>query len=348
MSDELLQQVENGNIDNVRRLLDDGADPNYLVASDGDTPLRLAAQGGHIEIIKLLLEKGAQVNLSNQVEQRTPLRAAAGYNQTQAAILLVSIGAEVNCPDCGNYTPLFWSAYFGNYDLAKYLIDNGADISIKSIDGHTALTIAQTEITDELKKENPEIVKGRQRIVELISKKTGSSCVSIDPTLSTKEYSKRVLDKILEVLVMVVVAVLVLDVLWQVFTRFILKDPSSWTEELATFLLIWVALLGAAVALGRGAHLGIDYFVGKLPEKTRIKTEIFVFLCIAAFSLLVMVVGGIDLVRTTMSLEQISPALGLNMGYVYLAVPISGCFLVLYSLLGLAERVGSAQKGGDA
>ena len=80
---------------------------------------------------------------------------------------------------------------------------------------------------------------------------------------------KKVLDRSLEVLVMVVMAVLVLDVLWQVFTRLVLKDPSTVTEELATFMLIWVALLGAAVALGRGAHLGIDYFVGKLPVRAR-------------------------------------------------------------------------------
>jgi TRAP-type C4-dicarboxylate transport system permease small subunit len=75
---------------------------------------------------------------------------------------------------------------------------------------------------------------------------------------------KNALDRLLETLVMVAVAVMVVDVLWQVFTRFILNNPSSWTEELAIFLLIWVALLGAAVALNRGAHLGIDYFVGKL------------------------------------------------------------------------------------
>jgi len=138
---------------------------------------------------------------------------------------------------------------------------------------------------------------------------------------------------------MVVVATLVIDVLWQVFTRFILKRPSSWTEELATFLLIWVALLGAAVALGRGAHLGIDYFVAKLPERTRLKSEVFVFACMAAFSLLVMVAGGTDLVLTTFNLHQISPALHLDMGYVYLAVPISGAFLLLYSVIGLIERV---------
>ena len=60
--------------------------------------------------------------------------------------------------------------------------------------------------------------------------------------------NKKILDRFLECLVMVSVTVLVLDVLWQVFTRFVLRDASSWTEELATFLLIWVSLLGAAVA----------------------------------------------------------------------------------------------------
>ena len=115
---------------------------------------------------------------------------------------------------------------------------------------------------------------------------------------------KWVLDRSLEVLVMVVVAVLVLDVLWQVFTRFVLGNPSMWTEELATFMLIWVSLLGAAVALGRGAHLGIDYFVGKLPARAKVRTEVIVFSCVAAFSFLVMIVGGIDLVASMLLLGQ--------------------------------------------
>ncbi len=150
---------------------------------------------------------------------------------------------------------------------------------------------------------------------------------------------KTVLDRSLEVLVMIVVAVLVLDVLWQVFTRFVLKDPSTWTEELAVFMLIWVSLLGAAVALGRGAHLGIDYFVGKLPERTRLYTEVFVFFCVSAFSLLVMLIGGADLVRSTLELGQESPALRVKVGYVYLAIPISGFFLTLYAVIGLVERI---------
>jgi TRAP-type C4-dicarboxylate transport system permease small subunit len=156
---------------------------------------------------------------------------------------------------------------------------------------------------------------------------------------------KKVLDRALEVLVMLVVAVLVLDVLWQVFTRLVLKNPSTRTEELATFMLIWVALLGAAVALNRGAHLGIDYFVGKLPVRTRILTEAVVFFSVAAFSLFVMVIGGLDLVSSMLELGQESPALRLKMGYVYLAVPISGAFLTLYAIIGLVERIRGLKRG---
>jgi TRAP-type C4-dicarboxylate transport system permease small subunit len=160
------------------------------------------------------------------------------------------------------------------------------------------------------------------------------------------EQLKRILDKFLEVLLMISVAVLAIDVLWQVFTRFVIGNPSSWTEELATFLLIWVSLLGAAVALGRGAHLGIDYFVNKLPERDRIQTELFVFAVVSLFSLLVMVAGGISLVKQTLALEQVSVALNIPMGYVYLAIPISGAFLVLYGLIGFFERLIQLQKGG--
>ena len=181
---------------------------------------------------------------------------------------------------------------------------------------------------------------------------------------------KRMLERSLEVLIMAAVAVLVADVLWQVFTRFAVRipglfpkkigafvlwllklihaaKPSTWTEELATFLLIWVALLGAAVALGRGAHLGIDYLVNKLPIKKKLCTEVFVFLCIALFSLCVMVIGGIDLVTSTLKLGQVSPALGIEIGYVYLAIPISGFFLALYSVIGLVERIVELFKPGS-
>ncbi len=155
---------------------------------------------------------------------------------------------------------------------------------------------------------------------------------------------KNIMDRSLEILVMVVVGVLVVDVLWQVFTRKVLNDPSEWTEEFAIFLLIWVSLLGAAVALRRGAHLGIDYFMEKLAIRNRVVTEVVVFALICAFSIYIMIIGGLDLVLSTLEMDQRSPVFDLQMGYVYLAVPISGLFMALYSLIGFFERIGELKK----
>ena len=157
--------------------------------------------------------------------------------------------------------------------------------------------------------------------------------------MSTLQIVRKTLDRSLEALVALVMAVLVLDVSWQVFTRFILKDPSTWTDELATFLLIWVSLLGAAVALKRGAHLGMDYFVERMSPGRRLYVAVFAYLCTGLFSLCVMTIGGAALVVRKLQLQETSPALGLDLGYVYLALPISGFFLTIYSLELLAESI---------
>lgn len=150
---------------------------------------------------------------------------------------------------------------------------------------------------------------------------------------------KKWLDRTLEFITALVMGVLVVDVLWQVVTRFLLKKPSSWTEELATYLLIWVGLLGSAVALNRGAHLGIDYFVGKLAFKRRLLTEVLVFVCVSGFAVSVLLIGGVQLVMETFQLGQTSPAIGIKLGYVYLAVPIAGFFITFYGLEFLLETI---------
>ncbi|HEV58845.1 MAG TPA: TRAP transporter small permease [Phycisphaerales bacterium] len=159
---------------------------------------------------------------------------------------------------------------------------------------------------------------------------------------------KKVLDAFLEILLTVVMGVLVLDVVWQVVARYVLGQPSSWSEELATFLMVWVGMLGASVALNRGAHLGIDYFVGKLPARVRVWTEIVVFAAIGLFSFFVLLIGGGLLTRTMLQMGQVSPAMGLKIGYVYLALPISGFFLVLYSVELLIERIVLIARGEAA
>lgn len=143
---------------------------------------------------------------------------------------------------------------------------------------------------------------------------------------------KRKLDVLLELLVIHVVEAMVIVVLWGVFTRFVLNSPSRWTEEVARLLLMWVALLGAAVAYGRSEHLGFDYLVEQLDPAVKKLLALVSQWIVVAFALLVMVYGGLILVTETLAANQVTPALGLKMGYVYLALPISGFFIIIYGV----------------
>ena len=78
------------------------------------------------------------------------------------------------------------------------------------------------------------------------------------------------LEKLLAAALALLMAILVIDVTWQIISRFILNDPSSYTEEIALFLMLWVSLLGAAYAFRRGAHLGLDILVIKLNDDKRV------------------------------------------------------------------------------
>ena len=69
---------------------------------------------------------------------------------------------------------------------------------------------------------------------------------------------RKIIDKGLELSLIFLMAFLVVDVLWQVLSRYILVSPSSVTDELAGYLLIWVGLLGAAYVSGKNEHLAID------------------------------------------------------------------------------------------
>ena len=145
------------------------------------------------------------------------------------------------------------------------------------------------------------------------------------------------IDSILSKILIVLMAVMVLDVTWQVITRFLLQHPSSFTEELATFLLIWIGLLGASYALRTKAHLGIDILTYKLKGIKRNISILFVNGCIFVFSFTVLVLGGIRLVQITLDLKQISAALGIKMGYVYSVLPITGIIMMYYSLFFMYE-----------
>lgn len=147
------------------------------------------------------------------------------------------------------------------------------------------------------------------------------------------------LDKFLEWTLAIILAIMVLDVLWGVFTRYAMGNQSSWTGELARFLLIWVGVLGAAYASGKDLHIAIDLLPHYLNSKNQKRLQFFNAIAIIIFVFLVFIIGGTRYVYISLSLGQLSPALGVSMGYVYLILPISGAIIIYYKIHSLLSEL---------
>lgn len=152
------------------------------------------------------------------------------------------------------------------------------------------------------------------------------------------EKLKSSIDFFLKWVLVVIMAVMAINVLWQVFSRFVLQSPSSFTEELARYMLVWVGILGSSYVAGQKMHLAIDLLPSKLTGKPKAYLEIFIELCIFIFALVVMVIGGMRLVSITLLLNQISAALQVKLGYVYSVIPLSGILMMFYSIYFIQQQ----------
>ena len=138
--------------------------------------------------------------------------------------------------------------------------------------------------------------------------------------------------KFLKNFLIMLMAFMVATVTWQIFTRFILNDPSLYTEEIAGFLLIWIGMLGATYALSNKSHIGIDILTKNLVGYKKNLSEVLIYTFIIIFSFSVLIIGGARLVFITLSLAQVSPALNIKMGYIYLVVPLTGFIMIIFSV----------------
>ncbi len=145
------------------------------------------------------------------------------------------------------------------------------------------------------------------------------------------------LDKFLAGALITAMAAILLTVIWQVISRYLLADPASVTEELSRFLLIWIGILGAAYAYKEKAHLGFNLIVNRQKRAVRRVLLTFVELSVIIFCAAVMSYGGVELVAITLELEQISAALGIKMGFVYVVLPISGGLIILYAIINIID-----------
>lgn len=154
--------------------------------------------------------------------------------------------------------------------------------------------------------------------------------------------AKNVLDRVLTWACVALFSALVLDVTWQVFARQVLDSPSGWSEELGKYLFIWLGLFGSALVFGERGHIAVDFAVKNLPEKIKIAVSALVQLAILAFTGLVLIWGGFRVVD--LAWTQNLTGLPVNVGPLYLALPISGVLIAFYTTYHLVRILTGAES----
>jgi len=139
---------------------------------------------------------------------------------------------------------------------------------------------------------------------------------------------KKYFDSFLEILLVLIFISMFVIALIQVFTRFVLNDPASWTEELARYLMVWMAFIGAGVGLKYGLHMSLDIITERITGRASFILQLLSVIFIMICGLLIVVYGNR---LTAIGRERISMALFFSMDKVFVIIPISGCIIVLNS-----------------
>ncbi len=144
-------------------------------------------------------------------------------------------------------------------------------------------------------------------------------------------------NRIIEIIMVVLIVCMVGANFWQIFTRFVLNHAADWTEEFMRYALIWLTMLGVPYAYGKNQHIAIEFLVDTFSEKGRKINAIFIEALILLLSVSVFIVGGIMV--TLNAAGQVSAALQMPMQFYYMGVPTAGCLMVFYTVPRLISLV---------
>ena len=146
------------------------------------------------------------------------------------------------------------------------------------------------------------------------------------------------LNRVLEVILIMLLGVMVLNVSWQVFSRYVLANPSSFTDELTRYLMIWLGVLGTAYVSGKRLHVAIDILHSQLSLSSQKTMQKVIFSIVILATFLIFIIGGSRLVYLSYLLGQKSAALQIPLYLVYVCVPLSGACIIFYKINDLISN----------
>ncbi len=136
---------------------------------------------------------------------------------------------------------------------------------------------------------------------------------------------RRIWRNLEEILASALLVVLCVVVTLQVASRYLLRRPFSWTEELSGFLFVWITMLGACVALKRGEHFRVGFLADRLPAGIRRWAQAATEGAVMIVAVLLVIAG---LWRCRAGWTATSPALELPMTWPYAAIPVGGALML--------------------
>lgn len=146
---------------------------------------------------------------------------------------------------------------------------------------------------------------------------------------------RKLLNSVLNVLAGVSFIVMVALVCWQVFTRYILQNPSTWSEELVGYMFAWMALFGASLVTGERGHMNIPVLVDRFSMSGRKVFAILAEVVALLFSASILVYGGLQIADLAMG--QMTSSLGVAIGTFYWVMPVCGVLNVIYTIMNIVD-----------
>ena len=146
------------------------------------------------------------------------------------------------------------------------------------------------------------------------------------------------------VLVVLLMLVAMVDMLVGVFLRYVMTWVSAtfdlptirffWVEEVGEYSLAWLTFIGAALGIRRGVHFSVQMFTERLPLGARRAIFCGHYLLLAAFGVLLAYYGW---QVAELNSQSFSPALDINLRWLYLSAVAGGVLIAIYSLAGLRD-----------
>ena len=140
----------------------------------------------------------------------------------------------------------------------------------------------------------------------------------------------KALDKVLAGICVVLFSLLVVVVVWQVFSRQVLNSPQAWTEELSRYVFVWLGLFAAALVFSERAHVAVDFVARRFGPGGQRAIAIFIQVLIGVFAVVILIWGGWRVAGGAWGQEL--SALPVTLGQMYTVMPITGVLILFYSV----------------